>query len=268
MRLSPARPSLPDTLGASGRLSPFHPAVAAPIGGVVVAELFLFFGRVDLTLWAHFLTILGCVFAPMVTDEYTDVFEVLALVPLFRLVNLGMPTFFELTVYWFPLVYAPLLPAIYVVSEDHDAVSLVADARRSAKLFVPALVMGAGLSFLEYSILEPEGLIASLSLWNLLVLSVVMFCFVGFVEELLFRGVLQRALEERLGHWSGLLIASALFGLLHSAYAAPAEVLYAGAIGLIFGVVYDNTDSLVAVTVAHGALNVFLFCVIPLGGLL
>jgi membrane protease YdiL (CAAX protease family) len=97
-------------------------------------------------------------------------------------------------------------------------------------------------------------------------ITVVMVCFVGFVEEYLFRGILQGTLQQELGRWPGIVLASAVFGLMHSGYGVPAELLFAGVIGFVFGVLYDYLDSLVFVTIVHGVLNVFLFAVYPIKG--
>lgn len=122
------------------------------------------------------------------------------------------------------------------------------------------------LAEFEYGLITPEALVTSLSRSDLVLLAVVMVVFVGFVEEFLFRGLLQGTLETRFGLIPGLLLASGVYGLVHAAYGEPTMLLFAGAVGLLFGVVYTVTDSLVLVSVMHGLQNVFLFGVIPLDG--
>lgn len=242
--------------------------VLLPVLGIALSETFLFFGFRGYALGAHFLTLLGCLFGSVYVGGESPqlTLHVFALVPLFRLVNLGMPIFFPLTLLWFPFVYAPVIPGVALVATEYELTRPSLRPRLAAVLFVPAVVAGALLAEVEYAIIEPDALIRSLSLLDLGLIAVVMFCFVGFVEELLFRGILQPVLEERIGSLPGLLVASAIFGLMHSAYAVPAEVLFAGGIGLVFGLIYDYTDSLLLITVMHGTLNVFLFGVIPLAG--
>lgn len=71
----------------------------------------------------------------------------------------------------------------------------------------------------------------------------------GFVEELFFRATLQ----PMLGLWP----TSVLFGLLH--YPVNRRMVpwtaMATLLGLVFGVVYDQTGSLAAVALAHGLVN-------------
>lgn len=177
-----------------------------------------------------------------------------------------MPVFVELTIYWFPLVYAPLLPAIYVVVSGQENLSIDTNPRAAARWLLPAIPLSILLAEVEHAIITPEPLIPEWSLAQLLIIAAVMFGFVGFVEELLFRGIFQRTLEDRLGRWQGLVLASALFGLMHSTYGMGWEIAFAGVIGFVLGLIYDRTDSLLLVTFIHGLLNVFLFGVIPIHG--
>lgn len=240
------------------------PSILFPIAGIVVSELLLFFGFTYYALGAHFLTLAACVFAPLRYETDSALLQVFALVPVFRLVNLGMPVFFELTVYWFPLIYGPLIPAIYIAGRSNHLIS-ISPGWKVALLALPiAIPVSAGLGMIEYLILRPAALIPAFDLLNLLVIAAVMLLFVGFVEELLFRGVLQQALVPEIGRWPAIIVASALFGLMHSGYQVPAELLFAGTIGFVFGVIYDRTDSIVLITIMHGLLNVFLFALIPM----
>jgi hypothetical protein len=77
----------------------------------------------------------------------------------------------------------------------------------------------------------------------------------GVGEEMVFRGVLQPVLGRWLGALPGLLLASILFGLLHPI--TPAYVVLAAAIGVYLGCLFEWTQSLLLVIVAH-ALYDFL----------
>lgn len=240
--------------------------IFAPILGIVLSELLLFFGYTQFALAAHLLTLLGCVLAPLRYDSDLSMLQVFALVPIFRLVNLGMPVFFELTIYWFPLIYGPLIPAVYLIGQSNSYVTLNSGWKAALIMLPLAIPISGALGAIEYLILEPPALIPSSSLPNLLLLSAVMILFVGFVEELLFRGVLQQSLKAHIGRWPAIFLASAVFGLMHSGYQVPAELVFAGTIGFVFGVIYDRTDSIVLVTIMHGVLNIFLFAILPFNG--
>lgn len=75
------------------------------------------------------------------------------------------------------------------------------------------------------------------------------------VEETLFRGVLQRSVAAGLrSRWAGIVLAGALFGLVHYTngwYVVPAMM----GLGVLLGVIYECTDSLPAVIAVHGLFN-------------
>lgn len=302
---------------------------------IAISEASLFYGYLQYAIWTYCVLLIALSLAPLAFEVEAPIFQAFALIPVFRLVNLSMPVFFELTLLWFPLVYGPFIPVFVYIgwrasTDDAGDQSSVesADERRATteetglglpwwlggtsggklrwlarrtRTYLTApdeplstsgsvrhwgsriLVVVAGLlvalanlvslfvltvylAEIEYGIITPAPLIPSLELRQVAVLAVVMVGFVGFVEELLFRGVLQRVLERRLGMLPGLLLASALFGLMHSVYGSPMAILFASVVGLLFGVLYDVTDSLVLVSVTHGLMNVFLFGIIPLTG--
>ncbi len=63
-----------------------------------------------------------------------------------------------------------------------------------------------------------------------------MFVFVGAVEELIFRSILQTRLEKALGLRYGLLLTSALFGIMHSVYGVQERFCLLAFLGLFWGI--------------------------------
>ena len=72
------------------------------------------------------------------------------------------------------------------------------------------------------------------------------------LEEMLFRGIIQDSLVRKRGPWSGILIASAIFGLIHG---IPQQVVAGFCLGIIIGFVYYKTRSLLSVIVLHAINN-------------
>ncbi|MBV9882816.1 MAG: CPBP family intramembrane metalloprotease [Sphingomonadaceae bacterium] len=91
---------------------------------------------------------------------------------------------------------------------------------------------------------------ADVPLWLLLSLSA------GFVEEICFRGYLQRQLGALLaGPWLGVAAQALLFGISHG-YQGPVPILRITIIGFAFGAMALLRRSLVPGIVAHAAMDV------------
>ncbi|AVO55301.1 CPBP family intramembrane glutamic endopeptidase [Ectopseudomonas mendocina] len=110
-------------------------------------------------------------------------------------------------------------------------------------LAVPVLAIAVGL--VAWQPKWPEGLL----LWLLVNLGVAVLA-----EELLFRGVLQPALVQRLGSWPGLLLTAAIFGAVHLPF-SPLFAMLATLAGLGYGLVFHYSGCLSLAVALHGAVN-------------
>jgi membrane protease YdiL (CAAX protease family) len=109
--------------------------------------------------------------------------------------------------------------AVYV------AFGRLVERRRVEELSLPGmgrelglgLAVGAGLYAASVLVLMVLGIyrIEGLNPWIFLLPAVAMALSSGIFEELLFRGVLFRAVEEVFGSWTALVVSSAVFGFMH-----------------------------------------------------
>lgn len=76
----------------------------------------------------------------------------------------------------------------------------------------------------------------------------------GLGEEVLFRGVLQAGLAERLPAWVAVGIAALLFGVAH--WLTMSYAVLAGLIGIYLGILFLVTDNLLVPTVTHALYDV------------
>jgi len=88
------------------------------------------------------------------------------------------------------------------------------------------------------------------------------------LEELVFRGLFQTSLLRLFKgmRWPALLVASAVFAVIHWSVVPWQWIIPLFAIGLVFGYVYERTGSLLTPIIAHAvfnALNVTLAVVMP-----
>lgn len=188
----------------------------------------------------------------------------LTLVPLVRIISLSMPLADIPQIWWYPIIYAPLLAAAVMVVRS---LGLKAEhVGFSFGLFPVQLAVAlSGFVFgvAEYFILKPEPMVAELT-WQAIWLPALIFvASTGFVEEFIFRGVLQRSAVEVFG-WRGIIYVSLLFAILHMGFLSWIDVVFVLVIALFFGWVVKKTGSLLGVTLSHGITNTILFLVAPL----
>jgi membrane protease YdiL (CAAX protease family) len=127
-----------------------------------------------------------------------------------------------------------------------------------------AACFGVVLAELGYVLLSPPALIPAWSLRNA-VLSLVLVD-VGFIEETLFRGVIQDTLVVPIGERNAIALISVLFGVMYASYGGLAGVPFGIGLGVLLGIIYEKVRSLSLTMTIHGVMNVFLFAVIPLHG--
>ena len=240
--------------------------IAIPILCIGIAELLIFSGRMGAAVWVH----IGILIALSLSNIFIkdtrvhNIYMPLMLLPVLRLVNLSMPIFFETTLYTFIFVYSPLMiPVAAIIIHQRNSLEEIGITK---KHFLAYMALSVPLGFLlglgEYLTIRTGSLIPDLTFINLLKLTIVMVFFVGLVEELIFRSILQVKLEQALSVPESLIITSLLFGLMHS-YGTFNEILYTGFVGLIMGLLFYKTKSLPFVAVLHGFVNVFLFGILP-----
>ena len=70
----------------------------------------------------------------------------------------------------------------------------------------------------------------------------------GLGEEILFRGIVQDSLTEKLGPLRGILIGACVFGIVHI---IPQQVINAFFVGIVLGFIYYRSGSLVPVILIH-----------------
>lgn len=237
---------------------------------IMAAELLLYAGKLEYAAWLH-VFILMCLAGITAYVQKTRMYmplQALMLLPLFRLVNISMPVFFRETLYLYLFIYSPLIIPVYLIAVQQKVswreLGFIAG---DIKVFIPvAIIVSLAIAEGEYYIIKPGPLIPDLSLLNLLKLAAVMIFFVGLVEELIFRSVLQTRLERFIGRFPGLLVTSILFGVMHSGYGTFYEMLFTSMAGLTLGYLFQRSRSLPLITLIHGMVNVFLFGIIPFMG--
>lgn len=241
--------------------------IAIPVVFIGLAELLIYAHKIQIAIWIHIGVLIALSLSDIVVKNLKvyRIYQALMLLPILRLVNLSMPVFFNTTLYTFVFVYAPLLVplGIIVINQRSSFEHIGITAKNLPAYIILSIPLGFLLGLGEYLTIRPGYLIKELSIGNLFILTFIMVFFVGLVEEIIFRAILQVRLEDALGVKEAVLIAGLLFGLMHSGYGTFHEVLYTGFVGLFMGFAFYKTRSLPFVVVLHGLVNVFLFGIFP-----
>lgn len=239
----------------------------APVLYIALAEILIFMGELSIAVMVH----IGGLIALSLSNIYINdpeiqkIHQALMLLPILRLINLSMPIFFDTTLYTFVFIYGVLaIPvAVIIIHQKHSLEQIGVSMKNIGIYMVLSVPLSFILGFGEYVTIKAEYIIPDLTFGNLLKLTVIMVFFVGLIEELVFRSILQTRLAQALSISESLLITSLLFGLMHSGYGTSYEIFYTAFIGFLMGLTFYKTKSLPFITVLHGFINVFLFGIFP-----
>lgn len=183
----------------------------------------------------------------------------LALVPLIRIISLSLPLLSIPQVWWYPAIYLPLMGAAAIL-----AVVLgyrPRDIGLSLKGWPGQLLIGLsglGLGYAEHLILAPAPLVGELTWQDAWLPALILLICTGFVEELIFRGVLQKSATDSFGIW-GIAYISLLFAILHLGWvvgqgAGPLawlDIPFVLVVALLFGWAVKKTGSLLGVALSQ-----------------
>ena len=242
--------------------------LAIPVIAIAFAELMIYSGNIIQAMGIHALILLGLSFSTMFVknEEIQKTYQALILLPILRLVDLSMPIFYDVKLYNLIFIYGLLVIPVSIAATNQEFTrTQLGITFKKIGIYIPlSIVLGLLLGAGEYLIAGKHLLIGDLSVFSLLMLSIIMIFFVGLVEETIFRSILQNRLETTFGNREGLIITSILFGLMHSGYGNINEIVYTSFIGIFIGYLFYRTRSLPLVVLIHGFINVFFFGIIPL----
>ncbi len=180
-----------------------------------------------------------------------------SLVPLVRILSVAMPVQLVPLVYRYVMVGIPLALSTIVVAWFNGLPSL----RLNLTLGEWSLqyligVTGVPLGTIAYLLLKPSPeILVNRSIWSVVQQAVFLTVFGAVLEEVIFRGLLQKALSYSFGFYSVLLSSILYAGMFLGTY-SPSYLLFYGITGLFFASVTQYTDSIWGSVVAHSLMNV------------
>lgn len=187
----------------------------------------------------------------------------LTLAPMVRIASYTVPLLImrPFTSYFF--IYFPIAVATFFVMwrlglKPAD----VGLALRTPRWQLIIAASGLAFGFMEYYILRYPPLIPVLTWTSPWIPGLALLITTGFVEELVFRGVMQKACADALGKWT-LVYVSFLFAIIHVIHNSLWDIVLVFFIALFFAWCVKKTGSLLGVILGHGITNGILFLVAP-----
>jgi membrane protease YdiL (CAAX protease family) len=235
------------------------------LAAITAAELLttLLEPRVGLVLHGTLLVVLLLHTAFVWEFAVRDLLLSLAFAPLIRLLSLSLPLVNFPLVYWYFITSVPLFVTVVLTMRTlRFTWQEVGVNLRALPLQLPITLVGLLFGYLEYHILQPKPLAKAFTWEQLWLPALILMFSTGFAEELIFRGVMQRAATEALDRFS-ILYVSAVFAVLHVGYKSVLDVAFVFGVALFFGYVVKKTGSILGVSLAHGLTNIVLFLVAP-----
>jgi len=176
--------------------------------------------------------------------------------------------------FWLKISFsAALLAALSLAAMDSDRVRLFTLAPRdlywgfgSATALYLIFWAGRELStrLLPFSRREIEAVYGKRGTMPAVLIALLLFFITGPGEEIYWRGGLQNSLMILLDPWSGWLVASALYGLVHIWTKNFTLIMAALIAGFFWGFIYLRTGSLTPVIISHSLWSVAIFTLWPL----
>ena len=229
---------------------------------LVLSEILTYYSGVKTGLFAYitvliFLIILYTL-TKSLTDEYTRVFQIITLIPLYRIITLSIPT--ELITYngYFILTTITILFAslilVYLLKFPLADIGLVL---KDPKLQILCIAAGCVIGYLKWRIIN-------LQLFEPSIPGVLTLILCAFTEELIFRGLIQQSIEKaQRNSFIAILLTSILYTTFFIPFLFSLELLLIFLISIFYGYVVSRSKSIIGVSISHALVNICCLVIIP-----
>jgi len=211
---------------------------------------------------------LGILAAAFSRDSHSSKLLIAILpIPLVRIVSISAPLIQFTMMEWF-LVMASLLFSAIVI-----CIAIIGDPIEEYGFLLPRksviplemFVIGSGLilGYIEFQILNVDAISLDTSPLGLLAPLAALYLGTGLLEELLFRGIIQKHAIDALGTVFGIGLTTLIFMIMHTGWQSFPDIIFVGIVGACFSIVVLHTRSLLGVSISHALVNLSLFIIAP-----
>jgi len=189
----------------------------------------------------------------------------LLLAPLIRLMSLSIPLVKVPPVYWYLVISIPLFAAaVSIIRLMELKLPDIGLTAKGLPLQAAVALLGIPFGFTEYLILKPAPMVLELNPQQVWLPALNLLFGTGFLEELVFMGIMLRAIADNFGTKLAVIYVSLVFAAMHIYYRSFADVIFVFTVALIFSVITVFSRSIIGVSLTHGLTNICLYIVFPL----
>ncbi len=236
------------------------------LGGLFMAELVTIVGGAGPGVLAHvlLLVVVAMLSLRMGSTQTHRLLLSLGMLPLVRIVSLAVPAAIIPIQYWYLQIGLAGLEGVLLVLRRLDLTfkDLGLQRTRGAEVAVVTAI-GAALGLPAYLIAGRLDLGGGGGAIGLALSAAIVIVFVGFFEEILFRGLIQSA-GTALFARGGIALSVAATTVMYAASLNPRYVVFMALVAVFLGVVTRRSGSIVAPIGAHAALAVVQLVILPI----
>lgn len=181
----------------------------------------------------------------------------LSIVPLLRIISLGMPVGLVEPIYRYPMVGIPVFLAVgLILKQSKIPWSSIAlqfpKIQKQDDVWENVLIAltGIPLGLLGYYFAHPIPLVLEFSWPEVIASFLVVILYVALLEEIIFRGLVLHTLRYTFGS-AGILISTVVYTVLFSSYHSIEGIILMGIASLLYSWHVLESKSILAVTISH-----------------
>lgn len=194
----------------------------------------------------------------------------LASIPLLRLLSMAMPVGLVPPLYRYSMVGIPVLAAVFLMVKQ-SGVPLkelglrMPEIKKGENFWENILIAVSGipLGIFGYYFADPIPLISSGTTREIIFATLMVFIFIGALEEIVFRGLLLQTLNKVFGK-TGIIFTSLVYLAFFTSSQSIGMIGLMGFVSLLFSWHVLESKSILAVTISHSLMFVSMLIFCPL----
>ena len=229
---------------------------------IMLCEILIRYSGVKTGIIAHILVLICLIvlFTSLkdIPVEYTRVFRIMTLIPLYRIISLSIPIEFityegYLIATTIIILYGSLV-LIKLLKIPFNDVGLII---KNFKLQIICIITGIVIGYLEWKLINPPGL-------ELLIPAILILTLCALTDELIFRGLIQQSIDKAEGNsFFAILLTSILYTIFFISYFHAPELILIFLTSLFYGYVVLKSKSIIGVSLSHALVNISCFVIFP-----